>query len=170
MAEGQLHWASHTWNHLNSVLQNGHRMLVTYIHNVHIENSEHRNLEIRKHVMTSCSGTKPFYYFWVKGFNIRRETQSFYDGFFIWLLSRAAPMACKFVSAQRAPKVKPPRSTSSFNSLTFFEIPKILRALLVRDVTCTLSLISSSQAIMTSLSHMSALCACTRYHLHQGCT
>ena len=34
-------------------VRNGHRMLVTYIQNVHIENSEHRNLEIRKHVMTS---------------------------------------------------------------------------------------------------------------------
>ena len=63
-----------------------------------------------------------------------------------------------------------PRSASSFNSLTFFEIPKILRTLLVRDVTRTLSPVPSSQAIVTSLSDKSALCAGARYHLHQGCT
>ena len=57
-----------------------------------------------------------------------------------------------------------------FNSLTFCEIPQILRALLVRDVIRTLSPVSSSQAIVTSLSDMSALCALTRYHLHKGCT
>ena len=58
-----------------------------------------------------------------------------------------------------------------FNSLTFFEILKILRAPPARDVTRTLSPVSSSQAIIvTSLSDMSALCARTRYHLHQSCT
>ena len=156
-----LHSHIHEYGHV----QNGHQMLVTYLHNV-----EHRNLEIRKQVTTSCSGTKPFYYFWVKGFDIRRETQSFYAGFFIWPLSHAAPMAHKFVLPQRAPKVKPPHSASSFNSLTFFEIPKILCALSVHDITCTLSPVSSSQAIVTSLSDMSALCVRTHYHLHQGCT
>ena len=69
------------------------------------------------------SGMKPFYYFWVKGFDIRSETI-----FLCWLLhlalSRAAPMTRKFVSPQRAPKVKPPRSASSFNSLTFFKFPQ----------------------------------------------
>ena len=84
---------------------------------------EHRNLEIRKHVTTSCSGTKPFYYFWVKEFDIRRETQSFYAGFFIWPLFRAAPMARKFISPQRAPKVEPPRLASSFNSSNFLRNP-----------------------------------------------
>ena len=54
--------------------------------------------------------------------------------------------------------------------LTFFEIPQILRTFPVRDVTRTLSPVSSSQAIVTSLSDMSALCARTRYHLHRGCT
>ena len=33
-------------------VRNGHIMFITI---------EHRNLEIRKHVTTSCSGTKPFY-------------------------------------------------------------------------------------------------------------
>ena len=79
-------------------------------------------------------------------------------------------MARKFVLPQRAPKVEPLRSASSFNSPTFFEIPQILRALPVREVTHTLLPVSSSQAIVTSLSDMSALCARTHYHLHQGCT
>ena len=43
----------------------------------------------------------------------------FYVGFFIWPLSRATPMVRKFVSPQRAPKIEPPRSESSFNSLNF---------------------------------------------------
>ena len=91
---------------------------------IYIYHIEHRNLEIRKHVTTSLFRYETFfYYFWVKGFNIRRETQSFYAGFFICPLSRAAPMARKFVSPQRAPKVEPPRSASSFNSLTFFKFP-----------------------------------------------
>ena len=64
-----------------------------------------------------------FYYFWIKGFDIRRETQSFYTVFFIWLLSRAALMARKLVSAQRDPKVEPPRSASSFNSVNFLQNP-----------------------------------------------
>ena len=135
-------------------VQNGHRMLVTYIHNV-----EHRNLGIRKHVMTSCSGTKPFYYFWVKGFDIRRETQSYYSVFIIWPLSRSAPMARKFVSPLQAPKVEPPRLASSFISSELSpNSPQILRALPVRDVTLTSSPVSSSQAIVTSLRDMSALC------------
>ncbi len=33
-------------------------MLVTHIHRTY---KEHRNLKIRKHVTTSCSGTKAFY-------------------------------------------------------------------------------------------------------------
>ena len=123
---------------------NRHIMFIT------IEHKEHRNLEIRKHVTTSCSGTKPFYYFWVKGFNIRRETQSFYAGFFIWSLSRAAPMARKFISPQRAPKVERLRSESSLNSLTFFKSPTNLCALPVRDVTHTPSPVSS-WTIVTSL-------------------
>ena len=53
------------------------------------------------------------------------------------------------------------------STLTFVEIPQILRALPVREATRTLSPVSSSQAIVTSLSVMSALCARTRYHLHQ---
>ena len=46
-------------------------------------------------------------------------TQSFYAGFFIWPLSRAAPMTRKFFSPQWASKVEPTRSASSFNSSNF---------------------------------------------------
>ena len=39
------------------------KLCVKWTYNVHNERTfkEHRNLEIRKHVTTSCSGTKPFY-------------------------------------------------------------------------------------------------------------
>ena len=52
-----LHSYIHEYGHVRNGW-NGHRMLVTYIHRTY---KEHRNLEIRKHVTTSCSGTKPFY-------------------------------------------------------------------------------------------------------------
>ena len=115
-----------------------------------------------------------FYYFWVKGFDIRRETQSFYAGFFIWPLSRAAPRARKFVSPLRAQKSNLLVRGLVSTLLTFFKFHKILRALPVRDVTCTSSPVSSSQAIVTSLSDMSALCARTlppasRLHLTNPC-
>ena len=116
LLHSHIHEYGHVWNE--------HGMLVTYIHNVHLENSEHRNPEIRKHVTTSLFRYKTFYYFWVKGFDIRRETQSFYVGFFIWPLSRAAPMTRKFVSPQQAPKVEPPRSATSFNSSNFLRNPQ----------------------------------------------
>ena len=57
----------------------------------------------------------------------------------MWPLFRAAPMARKLVSPQRAPKVEPPRSASSFNSLNFLQIPKNLRVLPVHYVIRTLS-------------------------------
>ena len=48
-------------------------------------------------------------------------------------------MMRKFVSTQRAPKIQPPRSASSFNSPNFLQIPQNLRALPVRNVIRTLS-------------------------------
>ena len=123
---------------------------------------EHKNLEIRKHVATSSSGTKPFNYFWVKRFRHKER----HTIFLCWLL-HLAPISCGTHGTQiRLTSANLLRPGSSFNSLTFFEIPKILRALLVRDVTRTFSPVSSSQAIGTSLSDMSALCTLTRYHLH----
>ena len=144
-------------------MRNGHRMLITYY-------IEHWNLEIRKHITTSLFKYETFYYLWVKGLDMRRETQSFYTVFFIWPRIRAAPIARKFVSPLRVRKSQPSRSASSFNSLNFLQIPKIIRALPLHDVTRTLSPVSSSQAIGTSLCDMSALCARVRYHLNQGFT
>ena len=94
----------------------------------HIENlehrtyKEHRNVEIRKHVTTSCSGTKPFYYFWVKGFDIRRRDTLFYAVLFIWPPSRAASIGHKFASRLRARKVDPPRLVSSVQLSNFLQI------------------------------------------------
>ena len=99
----------HEYGHV----RNGHRMLATHIHNV-----EHRNLEIRKHNDLFVQVRNLFITFELK-VSTQRERQSFYVGFFIWPLSRAAPMPRKFLSPQRAPKVEPPRSASSFNSLNF---------------------------------------------------
>ena len=55
-----------------------------------------------------------------------RDTHSFYSGFVIRPPSRAAPLACKFVWPQRAPKVVPSRSVSSLNSTKwlFQNLPK----------------------------------------------
>ena len=76
-----LHSHIHEYGHVRNGW-NGHRMLITI---------EHRNLGIRKHVTTSCSGTKPFYYLWIKGFGVRRRDTIFYAVLFIWPPSRAAP-------------------------------------------------------------------------------
>ena len=64
-----------------------------------------------------------FYYLWVKGFDIRRETQSFYAVFIIWPLSHAAPIARKSVSPLQARKVEPPRSASYFQLSNFLRNP-----------------------------------------------
>ena len=126
-------------------MQNRHIMFITI---------EHRNLKIpmfycyehymlmtssiRKHVTTSCSGMKPFYYFWVKGFDIRRDT-IFYAVLFIWPPSRAAPIGRKFALHMWAPKVDPPRLASSTQLSNFLQILINLCMLPVRDITHTLS-------------------------------
>ena len=46
---------------------------------------EHWILKFEKHLTTSKFRYEPFYYLWVQRlFNIRREAQSFYSGFFIY--------------------------------------------------------------------------------------
>ena len=130
---------------------------------------EHRNLEIRKTHNDFSVQVRTFYSLSVlRFFDVRRETQSFYGVFFIWPPSRVAPIAHKFVSPQRAPKVEPPCSASSFNSLTFFKIPKILHTLPVRDIICTRQPPFLISAIMTSLSDTSALHV--RHTCAQVCT
>ena len=91
-------------SHIHEYGWNGHRMLITI---------EHMNLEIRKHVTTSCSDTKPFYQLWVKGLDVRRRDTIFYAVFFIWPPTRAAPIGRTFASRLRTPKVDPSRLASS---------------------------------------------------------
>ena len=94
-----LHHHIHEYGHVRN-RWNGHRMLITI---------EHKNIWIRKHVTTSCSGTKPFYYLWVKGFDVRRRDTIFYSVLFIWPPTRAAPIGRTFASRLRAPKIDPSR-------------------------------------------------------------
>ena len=98
-----LHSHIHEYGHVPNGW-NGHRMFITI---------EHNNLGIRKHLTTSCSGTKPFYYLWVKGFDVRRRDTIFYGVLFIWPPSWAAPIGRKFASRLRAPKIDPSRLASS---------------------------------------------------------
>ena len=107
-------------------MRNVHGMLVTHIDNVHIENSEHiKNIGISKFENTYrllVQVRNLFINFELKVSTKGGETQSRYAVLFIWPQSRAAPMACKFVSPQRAPKVDRLRPVSSLNSLNFLSI------------------------------------------------
>ena len=91
-----LHSHIHEYGHVRNGW-NGHRMLITI---------EHRNLGIRKHVTTSCSGTKRFYQLWVKGFDVRRRDTIFYAVLFIWPPTGATPLGRTFASRRRAPKYR----------------------------------------------------------------
>ena len=124
-----LHSHIHEYSHVRNGW-NGHRMLITI---------EHRNLGIRKHVTTSCSGTKPFYQLWVKGFDVRRRDTIFYAVLFIWPPTRATPIGCMFASRLRAPKIDPSRLASSTRLFLSSNSHTNLCALPVRDVTLTLS-------------------------------
>ena len=115
----------------------------------------------------------PLYYFWVKGFDIRRELQSFYSGFFICPPSCAAS-ATKVSASKRKPTVFP-QSRSHLNSLTFLNLPKSTsRFWCVTSFTLS-SLHFPSRAIVTSLHDMSALPAhawtpALMLHLSNPCT
>ena len=111
---------------------NVHGTFITYIQR------EHRKLEIR----LLCSGTKPFYYFWVKGFDIRREIQSCYDVLFIRTPSCAAPIRRKFAC--------------------FGEFQKSI--LLVWHLASTLQLSSKSIKSSTSFQCMTSLGLCQPFH------
>ena len=96
---------------------------------------EHRVSKFEKHVTTSLFWHETFYYLWVKGFDIRREAQSFYSDFFICPQHVRHPP--QMVSASKR------KSTVSFgvqfSTLWLFsKSPQILHALPVRDVTRTM--------------------------------
>ena len=127
-------------------MQNGHLMLIAI---------EHRNLEIRKHVTTSCSGTKPFYKLWVRGLDIRRRDTMFFAVLFIWPPSRAPPPPLR--AQVCLPSASSKSRSFSLASITqvsnFLQISTNPCALPVRDVTRTPSPVLS-RSIVTSEWHL----------------
>ena len=93
-------------------MRNGHIMFITI---------EHRNLRIRKHVTTSCSGTKPFYQLWVKGFDVRRWDSIFYAVLFIWPPTRADPHRAQVRLASASSKSRSFSFGVEFPTLSFFK-------------------------------------------------
>ena len=96
---------------------------------------EHRNLKIRKTRNDFLVQVRKLLLpLSLKVFRHKeREAQSFYSGFFICPPSRGTPAQ----GLRDQAKVNPSRPVSSLNSTNFLEIPKILRALPVRDVIRT---------------------------------
>ena len=109
----------HEYNHVRNGW-NGHRMFIT--------------IEFRKHVTTSCSDMKHFYWLWVKGLDVRRRDTIFYAVLFIWPPTRAAPIGRTFASRIRAPKVDPSRLASSIRVFLSSNSHTNLRALPVTSV------------------------------------
>ena len=108
------------------------------------------------------SGMKLFYYLWVLRHK-RRDTHSFYSGFFICPPpSRAAPVARKFVWLRRASKSHPysPEAglnSTQLNSLTFSKSLKSSARL--RCVT--------SPALCIPVSHL-GYCDISEWHVHSA--
>ena len=104
---------------------NVHIMFIT-----HIDNIEHRNPETQKHLRLLSSGTKLFYYLWIKRlFDIKRETQ------FSIQASPSAPnhvhtrhKATGLASASKRKSTFFLRARNSTQLTDFFKIPQILRA------------------------------------------
>ena len=67
--------------------------------------------KFEKHVTTSQFRYETFYYLWVKGFDIKREAQSFYSGFFI--SSNTCGTRHKGLREQATTNRLPPRQVSS---------------------------------------------------------
>ena len=96
------------------------RMFITYIHRTsrNTKNSYDFLVQVRNFLLPLSLKVLR---------NKERDTHSFYSGFSICSPpSRAAPVARKFVSPQRALKVDPSRSVSPspLNKLTFSKSPK----------------------------------------------
>ena len=140
---------------------------VHYIYNI-----EHRISKFEKHVTTSQFRYEPFYYLWVERFfDIRREAQSFYFGFFI-CPTRVAP-ATKVSASKR-------KSTVSFGvqcstHWLFQNFPKSSARFRCVTSFALASLRFPSRAIVTSLSDTSTLRArawtpASMLHLSNPCT
>ena len=119
----------------------------------------YKEQESQKHVTTSCSGTKPFYLLWVKGFDVRRRDTIFYAVLFIWPPTRAPPppIGRKFASHLRAPKYRSLSFGVQNPTLIFFQI-------LTQTSACFRCVTSpapchpvSSRTVMTSEWHLHPL-------------
>ena len=143
-------------------MRNGHIMFI-YIY------IEHRNLETRKTLTTSQFRYETFLLpLSLKGFfDIRRERHN------LSIPAFSPPPHISCDTCPRPPQAsesQPSRPASSFNSTNFIQIPKILRALAVRDVTRTCWPRFPSRAIVTSLCDTFAPPAHAREHLRYCCT
>ena len=112
-------------------MQNEHIMFITI---------EHRNLEIWKHVTTSLFRYETFfYYFWVKGFDIRRKT------IFFILASSSGPYLEWYPWRANSSRLSEHQKSNllvrhlASTLLTFLQIAKLLRTLPVHDIIHTLS-------------------------------
>ena len=146
-------------------MRNRHIMFITI---------EHRNLEIWKHITTSCSGRKPFYYLWVKGFDVRWRDTIFYTVLFIWPSSWAALIGCKFASRLWAPKVDPSRLVSNSQLSNFLQILTQASTHFRCVTSSTPCHLVSSLSIVTSEWHVCsvrahALPPASRLHLTNPC-
>ena len=123
---------------------------------------EHKITKFEKYLTTSQFSYETFYYLWVKGFDIRkRDTHSFYSGFFICPpphLVRHQPKAS--ASKQQVSSQVTDFSSARFRCMTSFALT---------------SLRFPSRAIVTSLSDTSTARARTwtpalMLHLSNPCT
>ena len=98
-----------------------------WTYNVHYYRT-YKEQESQKHVTTSCSGTKPFYQLWVKGFDVRRRDTIFYAVLFIWPPTRAAPHRAQTRLAPASSKIDPSRLASKtqllFSSKFSHKLPR----------------------------------------------
>ena len=103
----------------------------------------HKNIGIskhEKHLRPLSSGTKPFITSEFKGSSTYGERYTFFL-FWLFFICAPTPTPSRATPAQglrEQAKVTFLLRTARLNSTDFFKISKILRALPVRDVTCTL--------------------------------
>ena len=87
---------------------------------------EHRNLETRKTFTTSLFRYETCYYFWVKGFDIRkRDTNSFNSSAYpqhLWYPPQKSPRASESQLSSPEAGLISTRPVSRLNWLTFFKI------------------------------------------------
>ena len=119
---------------------------------------EHRISKFEKHVTTSQFRYETFYYLWVKGFDIRkRDTHSFYSGFFICPPPNTCGTRHKGLREQAKTNRLPSRPVSSQLWL-FQNLPKSSAHFRCVASFALASLRFPSRAIVTSLCDTFVLC------------